>query len=339
MAKILVIDDTPEYIEMLSSILSEYEVYAAKEGKKGILLAETVQPDLILLDINMPLMTGYEVCRRLKQMEKVRHIPVIFLTANDGSDYEEIGFNLGAVDFISKPFHAALLKARVRTHVSLFQLQSNLQAQVDSQTEEIRKLNHEMTYLSASIAELKSKETGQHLRRVAEFCYLFCKFLGKDEAECEKIKMASVLHDIGKVGISDDILNKPAKLNDEEWKVMKQHSLMGYEMLIDSEFELMRLAAMIALEHHERWDGEGYPYGKKGDEISLVGRICAVSDVFDSLLDKRVYKEPWEEKVVRDYFVMMKGSQFDPVITDILLENFDMFIYTWKSLQRSRNSQ
>jgi putative two-component system response regulator len=214
-----------------------------------------------------------------------------------------------------------------------------LQAQVDSQTEEIRKLNHEMTYLSASIAELKSKETGQHLRRVAEFCYLFCKFLGKDEAECEKIKMASVLHDIGKVGISDDILNKPAKLNDEEWKVMKQHSLMGYEMLIDSEFELMRLAAMIALEHHERWDGEGYPYGKKGDEISLVGRICAVSDVFDSLLDKRVYKEPWEEKVVRDYFVMMKGSQFDPVITDILLENFDMFIYTWKSLQRSRNSQ
>ena len=339
MAKILVIDDTPEYIEMLSSILSEYEVYAAKEGKKGILLAETVQPDLILLDINMPLMTGYEVCRRLKQMEKVRHIPVIFLTANDGSDYEEIGFNLGAVDFISKPFHAALLKARVRTHVSLFQLQSNLQAQVDSQTEEIRKLNHEMTYLSASIAELKSKETGQHLRRVAEFCYLFCKFLGKDEAECEKIKMASVLHDIGKVGISDDILNKPAKLNDEEWKVMKQHSLMGYEMLIDSEFELMRLAAMIALEHHERWDGEGYPYGKKGDEISLVGRICAVSDVFDSLLDKRVYKEPWEEKVVRDYFVMMKGSQFDPVITDILLENFDMFIYTWKSLQRSRNGQ
>ena len=339
MAKILVIDDTPEYIEMLSSILSEYEVYAAKEGKKGILLAETVQPDLILLDINMPLMTGYEVCRRLKQIEKVRHIPVIFLTANDGSDYEEIGFNLGAVDFISKPFHAALLKARVRTHVSLFQLQSNLQAQVDSQTEEIRKLNHEMTYLSASIAELKSKETGQHLRRVAEFCYLFCKFLGKDEAECEKIKMASVLHDIGKVGISDDILNKPAKLNDEEWKVMKQHSLMGYEMLIDSEFELMRLAAIIALEHHERWDGEGYPYGKKGDEISLVGRICAVSDVFDSLLDKRVYKEPWEEKVVRDYFVMMKGSQFDPVITDILLENFDMFIYTWKSLQRSRNSQ
>lgn len=337
MAKILVIDDTPEYIEMLSSILSDYEVYAAKEGKKGLLLAETILPDLILLDINMPLMTGYEVCRRLKQMDKVRTIPVIFLTANDGSDYEEIGFNLGAVDFIAKPFHASLLKARVKTHISLFQLQSNLQSQVDSQTEEIRKLNHEMTYLSASIAELKSKETGQHLRRVAEFCYLLCKFLGKDEAECEKIKMAAVLHDIGKVGISDEILNKPDKLNEEEWKVMKQHSVMGYEMLIDSEFELMRLAATIALEHHERWDGEGYPYGKKGNAISLVGRICAVSDVFDSLLDKRVYKEPWEEKVVKDYFVMMKGTQFDPVITDILLENFDMFIYTWKSLQRSRN--
>lgn len=339
MAKILVIDDTPEYIEMLSTLLSDYEVYAAKEGKRGLLLAESVRPDLILLDINMPLMTGYEVCRRLKQMDKVRHIPVIFLTANEGSDYEEIGFNVGAVDFIAKPFHAALLKARVKTHVSLYQLQSNLQQQVDSQTEEIRKLNHEMTYLSASIAELKSKETGQHLRRVAEFCYLLCKFSGKDEAECEKIKMAAVLHDIGKVGISDEILNKPTKLSNEEWEVMQKHSVMGYEMLIDSEFELMRLAATIALEHHERWDGEGYPYGKKGENISLVGRICAVADVFDSLLDKRVYKEPWEEKIVKDYFVMMKGSQFDPAITDILLENFDMFIYTWKSLHRVRDGQ
>lgn len=338
MAKILVIDDTPEYIEMLCSILNEYEVYAAKEGKKGLMLAESILPDLILLDINMPLMTGYEVCRRLKQMDKVRNIPIIFLTANDGSDYEEIGFNVGAVDFIAKPFHASLLKARVKTHISLYQLQSNLQQQVDNQTEEIRKLNHEMTYLAASIAELKSKETGQHLRRVAEFCYLFCKFLGHDEAECEKVKMAAVLHDIGKVGISDEILNKPDKLNDQEWEIMKRHSVMGYEMLIDSEFELMRLAATIALEHHERWDGEGYPHGKKGENIALVGRICSVADVFDSLLDKRVYKDPWEEKVVRDYFVMMKGSQFDPNITDILLDNFDMFIYTWKSLQRARST-
>lgn len=336
MAKILVIEDTPEYIEMLSSLLSEYEVYAAKEGKKGISLAESIQPDLILLDINMPLMTGYEVCRRLKLNEKTRAIPVIFLTANDGSDFEEIGFNLGAVDFISKPFYATVLKARVKTHVALYRLQSNLQEQVDMKTEEVYKLNREMTYLAASIAELKSKETGQHLKRVAEFCYLFCKFLGHDEAECEKIKMAAVLHDIGKVGISDEILNKPSKLDAQEWEMMKSHSLLGYTMLIDSEFELMHLSATIALEHHERWDGEGYPYGKKGEEISLVGRICAVADVFDSLLDQRVYKKPWDEKAVKDYFMTMSGSQFDPKIADILIENFDMFIYTWKSLQRSK---
>ena len=185
LAKILVIDDTPEYLEMLSTLLGEHEIYAAKEGKKGLLLAEKIIPDLILLDINMPLMTGYEVCRRLKLMDKVRDVPVIFLTANDGSDYEEIGFNLGAVDFISKPFHAAILRARVKTHLSLYTLQSHLQEEVDLKTEEIRKLNYEMTYLAASIAELKSKETGQHLRRVSEFCYLFCKFLGKEEAECE----------------------------------------------------------------------------------------------------------------------------------------------------------
>lgn len=334
MAKVLVIEDTPEYIEMLISLLSDYEVYAAKEGKKGLALAESVQPDLILLDINMPLMTGYEVCRRLKQSSKTRAIPVIFLTANEGSDFEEIGFNLGAVDYISKPFHASVLKARVKTHIDLYRLQSNLQRQVDEQTMEIQKLNHEITYISASIAELKSKETGQHLRRVAEFCYLFCKFLGKDEAECEKIKMAAVLHDIGKVGISDDILNKPDKLDLKEWDIMKTHSMLGYHMLIDSEFEMMRLAALIALEHHERWDGEGYPYGKKAESISLVGRICAVADVFDSLLDKRVYKEPWEEKAVKEYFEMMSGTQFDPHITSILLDNFDMFIYTWKSLQK-----
>ena len=336
MAKILIIEDTPEYITMLSSLLPEYEVFAAKDGKKGLHLAETVMPDLILLDINMPLMTGYEVCRRLKSMDNVRQIPVIFLTANDGSDFEEIGFKLGAVDYICKPFNATVLKARVKTHVDLYKLQSHLQHQVEKDTEEIRKLNHEITYISASIAELKSKETGQHLRRVSEFCYLLCKFLGKDEAECEKVKIASVLHDIGKVGIPDDILNKPEKLNAQEWIIMKTHSKLGYDMLIDSEFKTMQLAATIALEHHERWDGEGYPNGTSGEGISLAGRICAVADVFDSLLDKRAYKDPWKEIEVKEYFENMKGTQFDPDIASILLDNFDMFIYTWKSLIKAK---
>jgi putative two-component system response regulator len=335
-AKILVIDDTPEYITMLTSLLCEYEVFAAKEGKKGLQLAEIVAPDLILLDINMPSMTGYEVCRRLKLIKKVRDIPVIFLTANEGSDFEEIGFKMGAVDYISKPFNATVLKARVKTHVDLYRLQTNLQEQVEEGIQEIRKLNHEITFISASIAEMKSKETGAHLRRVSEFCYLLAKFLGHDEAECEKIKMAAVLHDIGKVGIPDDILNKPAKLSDEEWRIMQTHSQLGYNMLFDSEFELMRLAAKMALEHHERC-GKGYPLSKKEEEISVVGRICAIADVFDSLLDRRVYKEAWEEGRVRDYFTAMSGVQFDPHVTAVLLENFDMFIYTWKSLQRLRS--
>lgn len=337
MAKILVIDDTPEYIAMLTSLLSEYEVFAAKEGKKGLQLAEMVLPDLILLDINMPTMTGYEVCRRLKLLKKVKEIPVIFLTANEGTDFEEIGFKMGAVDYISKPFNATVLKARVKTHIDLYQLRFNLQAQVEQGIEEIRKLNHEITFISASIAEMKSKETGQHLRRVSEFCYLLAKFLGHDEAECEQIKMAAVLHDIGKVGIPDEILNKPGKLDDAEWKIMQTHSKLGYDMLHDSEFASMRVAASMALEHHERWDGEGYPSGKKGEDIAFVGRICSIADVFDSLLDRRVYKEPWDEEQVKEYFTQMSGVQFDPNITAVLLENFDMFIYTWKSLQRLRS--
>ncbi len=338
MAKVLIIDDTPEYITMLTALLPEHEVFAAIDGKKGLQLAESVVPDIILLDINMPLMTGYEVCRRLKLMKKIREIPVVFLTANDGSDFEEIGFKMGAVDYIAKPFNATILKARVKTHVDLYQLRSNLERQVENATEEIRKLNHEITYISASIAELKSKETGQHLLRVSEFCYLLSKFLGNDEAECEKIKMAAVLHDIGKVGIPDEILNKPDKLDESEWSIMQNHSTLGYTMLCDSEFESMRLAALIALEHHERWDGKGYPHGKAGTEISLVGRICAIADVFDSLLDKRVYKEPWEAEKVKEYFTQMSGEQFDPALCAILLENYDMFIYTWKSLQHNRKS-
>ena len=338
MAKVLIIDDTPEYITMLTALLPEHEVFAAIDGKKGLQLAESVLPDIILLDINMPLMTGYKVCRRLKLMKKIREIPVVFLTANDGSDFEEIGFKMGAVDYISKPFNATILKARVKTHVDLYQLRSNLERQVENATEEIRKLNHEITYISASIAELKSKETGQHLLRVSEFCYLLSKFLGSDEAECEKIKMAAVLHDIGKVGIPDEILNKPDKLDASEWSIMQNHSTLGYTMLCDSEFASMRLAALIALEHHERWDGKGYPHGKVGTEISLVGRICAIADVFDSLLDKRVYKEPWEAELVKEYFMQMSGEQFDPALCAILLENYDMFIYTWKSLQHNRKS-
>jgi len=337
MAKILVIDDTPEYIAMLTSLLSEYEVFAAKEGKKGLQLAEMVLPDLILLDINMPTMTGYEVCRRLKLLKKVRDIPVIFLTANEGSDFEEIGFKMGAVDYISKPFNATVLKARVKTHVDLHRLRFNLQEQVEQGIEEIRKLNHEITFISASIAEMKSKETGQHLRRVSEFCYLLAKFLGRDEAECEQIKMAAVLHDIGKVGIPDEILNKPGKLDEAEWNIMQTHSKLGYNMLHDSEFESMRIAASMALEHHERWDGTGYPSSKKGEEIALVGRICSVADVFDSLLDRRVYKEPWTEEQVKEYFTQMSGVQFDPSVATVLIDNFDMFIYTWKSLQRLRS--
>lgn len=336
MDKVLIIDDTPAYITMLSTLLNEYEVFASIDGKKGIHLAQTIMPDLILLDINMPEMSGYEVCRRLKQIEKVENIPIIFLTANEGVDFEETGFRMGAVDYIAKPFNATILKARVKTHIDLYKLQSRLAQQVEAAVSEIRKLNHEITYISASIAELKSKETGQHLLRVSEFCYLLSKYSGHSEVECEKIKMAAVLHDIGKVGIPDEILNKPDKLNATEWEKMREHSELGYTMLRDSEFESMRLASIMALEHHERWDGAGYPHGKAGEEISFVGRICAIADVFDSLLDKRVYKEPWDEQRVKEYFQTMKGIQFDPLLSDILLENYAMFTYTWKSLKYGR---
>lgn len=333
MSRVLIIDDTPEYIEMLGDILSDYEIFAAKDGKKGIQLAQKILPSVILLDINMPELNGYEVCRRLKLNKELQNIPVIFLTANEGTNFEEIGFEVGAVDFISKPFNTAILRARVSTHINLYKLQSNLKKEVANRLKEIKNLNKEMMYLAASIAEMKSKETGLHLKRVSSLSYLIAKKLGFSENEAQELKMASILHDIGKVAIPDHVLNKPEKLSQVEWEMMQKHAIFGYDMLKESDFELMHLAATISLEHHERWDGTGYPKGIKKEEISLVGRIVAVSDVFDSLLDKRVYKEAWSPEAVKSYFQDMSGKQFDPKITQILLEDFETFLETRNSLE------
>jgi putative two-component system response regulator len=333
MSRVLIIDDTPEYIEMLGDILSDYEIFAAKDGKKGIQLAQKILPSVILLDINMPELNGYEVCRRLKLNKELQNIPVIFLTANEGTNFEEIGFEVGAVDFISKPFNTAILRARVSTHINLYKLQSNLKKEVANRLKEIKNLNKEMMYLAASIAEMKSKETGLHLKRVSSLSYLIATKLGFSENEAQELKMASILHDIGKVAIPDHVLNKPEKLSQVEWEMMQKHAVFGYDMLKESDFELMHLAATISLEHHERWDGTGYPKGIKKEEISLVGRIVAVSDVFDSLLDKRVYKEAWSPEAVKSYFQDMSGKQFDPKITQILLEDFETFLETRNSLE------
>jgi putative two-component system response regulator len=333
MSRVLIIDDTPEYIEMLGDILSDYEIFAAKDGKKGIQLAQKILPSVILLDINMPELNGYEVCRRLKLNKELQNIPVIFLTANEGTNFEEIGFEVGAVDFISKPFNTAILRARVSTHINLYKLQSNLKKEVANRLKEIKNLNKEMMYLAASIAEMKSKETGLHLKRVSSLSYLIATKLGFSENEAQELKMASILHDIGKVAIPDHVLNKPEKLSQVEWEMMQKHAIFGYDMLKESDFELMHLAATISLEHHERWDGTGYPKGIKKEEISLVGRIVAVSDVFDSLLDKRVYKEAWSPEAVKSYFQDMSGKQFDPKITQILLEDFETFLETRNSLE------
>jgi putative two-component system response regulator len=334
-SKVLIIDDTPEYIGIVDTILNDHELIAAKEGAKGIALAEKYAPDLILLDINMPIMNGYEVCRRIKQNPLINQIPIIFLTANEGVEFEEVGLELGAVDYISKPFNASILKARVNTHLKLYKLQANLQEEVKKGTDEIQKLNHEITLISASIAELKSKETSQHLKRVSHLSSLFATLLGRPEHESTLLKLAAIMHDIGKVGIPDEILNKPSKLTNTEWEIMKNHSMLGYTMLKDSEFEMLKLAATIALDHHERWDGTGYPAGKKEGEISFWGRLVSIIDVFDSLLDKRVYKDPWPPEKVRSYFENAKGTQFDPDMSTIFLTHYDYLLEERETMQRS----
>jgi putative nucleotidyltransferase with HDIG domain len=196
----------------------------------------------------------------------------------------------------------------------------------------LRNITSEVTHIAASIAELKSRETAKHLRRVSLISFMLAKRLGVDKETCALIKIAAMLHDIGKVGIPDSILNKPGPLTKEEWEIMKTHASIGREMLMQSGIKSMKIASVIAHEHHERWDGTGYPNGKAGASIALVGRICAIADVFDSLLDKRVYKEPWTKEETKKYFETMSGKQFDPNITLILLGNFDTFIEARKAL-------
>ncbi len=332
--RILIVDDTIEFIDIIVKTLEpKYHIFATTSPIKGIEIAKKNDIDMILLDFKMPEMDGITVCKKLKNIPETAKIPVIFLTSQNDTEYEAMGLEAGAVDYIHKPFNAAVLMARVNTHLSLHELQQSLEEKVAEAAGEIIKLNKEIVFRMASIAEYKSKETGYHIRRVAEYSALLGELVGLSMDDVEKLRLASTMHDMGKVGIPDAILHKPGKLEMDEWEVMQQHSKIGYDMLINSEFELLRFAALIAYEHHEKWDGSGYPSGIRSEETHIFSRITAISDVLDALLDKRSYKAAWPPENVKSFFAENAGSHFDPNLTEIFLENFDKFLEIWVKFQ------
>lgn len=293
-ATILVVDDTPENIDILVGILSsDYKIRVAIDGPKALALAQKSTPDIILLDVMMPGMNGYEVCERLKQDPLTCHIPVIFVTALAETADETQGFALGAVDYITKPVSAPVVQARVKTHLALYDQKRLLEQQVKERTKELEETRFEIIRRLGRAAEYKDNETGLHVVRMSLYARLLAIQSGLPDKYCELIYNAAPMHDIGKIGTPDSILKKPAKLDEPEWDEMQRHAEIGAEIIGDHHDPLLEMARRIALSHHEKWDGSGYPFGVSGQDIPIEGRIVAIADVFDALTSIRPYKKAW----------------------------------------------
>ncbi len=343
---ILIVDDTPDNLALMSSLLNtRYKTKVATAGEKALeLVSSGSPPDLILLDVMMPGMDGYEVCRRLKKNPKTADIPVIFLTARSEAADEQKGLELGAVDYIAKPISPAIVTARVGTHLQLKSARDflrdkseYLEQEVGRRTREINIIQDVTMIALGSLAETRDNETGNHIRRTQHYVKLlairlkdhprFSTFLTPDTIEL--LYKSAPLHDIGKVGIPDRILLKPGKLTVEEFEVMKTHttigrkSIMAAEKLIESPNSFLHLAREIAWSHHEKWDGTGYPQGLSGENIGIPGRLMAVVDVYDALVSKRVYKPAFPHSTAVSMIKEGAGSHFDPDIMEAFLDTSD----------------
>ncbi|MEZ9515612.1 two-component system response regulator [Vibrio splendidus] len=317
---VLVVDDTPSNLDVLTAILKDtYKVKVAINGTIGIKIAKMVpQPDLILLDIMMPDIDGYEVCRQLKAQPNTAHIPIIFVTAKIGPEAEVKGLALGAVDYLTKPITPEIALQRVKTHIALYDQQRALFSQVKEKTQEINLGKLETLNILGRAAEFKDNETGMHVMRMSHYCEILAKALGMTDEDAETLRDAAPMHDIGKIGIPDSVLLKPGKLDADEWTTMQKHVEFGVEILgRQGDSKLMRMAIQVAQYHHEKWDGSGYPNQIVGEDIPLVGRIAAVADVFDALTAERPYKRAWSIDEALSLFEEQKGKHFDPTIVDL----------------------
>lgn len=309
---ILVVDDEPANLRVLKHLLGDqYALAFAKNGAEALRVAETQLPDLILLDVMMPGMTGFEVCKALKEKPLTRAIPVIFVTALSEEQDETEGFAVGGVDYITKPISPSVVKARVKTHLSLVQ------------ADELKRTRLQVIQRLGRAAEYKDNETGMHVLRMSHYAKVLALAYGFSEDQSDTLLHAAPMHDIGKIGIPDHIMLKPGKLTDEEFAVMKTHPQIGAEILGEEDSELLRIAKSVAMTHHEKWDGSGYPKGLQGEAIPVEGRIVAVADVFDALTSKRPYKEAWSVEKTLAVMKSEAGKHFEPYLIELLEQNLE----------------
>lgn len=338
---ILVVDDTSANLALIASLLhTTYTVKAVNHGAKALKLVADAQPDLILLDIMMPDMDGYEVCRRLKADPLLSHIPVIFLTSKNDIESEQIGMDLGAVDYVSRPISPAVLLSRVRAHLvdatnarTLRVNNEYLAFEVSRRTQQLVALQDVTILAMASLAETRDADTGNHLRRTQHYMRLlgnqlkfhprFSDFLSDDMVNT--LFKCAPLHDIGKVGIPDRILLKPGRFDPDEMAIMQTHPALGYEAIMNAQkatgrqIDFLVIAGEIVYSHHEKWDGTGYPQGLVGDAIPISARLMALVDVYDALISNRVYKRGMPHELARKIIVDGRGQHFDPDVVDAFL--------------------
>lgn len=321
---ILVVDDDANNLKAASHILVKNGMRAScvRSGEDALrFLDGGRRPDLILLDIHMPEMDGFETLRRIRADAQTAAIPVVFLTADEGSDAETRGLEAGAMDFIKKPFVPEVLLTRVRHMINLDRLQRNLEAEVEKKTKENEGLFLHVVSSLASAIDAKDTYTNGHSDRVASYAREIARRAGYEGKKLEDIYMMGLLHDVGKIGIPDAVINKPAKLTDEEYAIIKNHPVMGARIL--GEIREMPSLANGARWHHERYDGRGYPDGLSGEVIPEEARIIAVADAYDAMTSHRSYREPLPQGVVRQEIEKGRGTQFDPAFASIMLEMID----------------
>ena len=329
--KILVVDDSRFNRAVVTSMLEKnYFLEEACNGKEAVLILEDHAEEfsLVLTDLVMPGMDGFEVMKKLQDNSIFREIPVIFLTADDGRDVEVKGFQAGALDFIKKPFIADIMMQRVNRILQLDRLQKNLQQEVEKQTkvaearrQKVERLSLQIMSTLAATIDAKDKYTNGHSARVAEYAREIAKRVGKSAQEQEDIYYVGLLHDIGKIGIPGEIINKTSRLSDEEYETIKAHPIIGNNILKNiSELQDIGVGARW---HHERYDGKGYPDRLKGDEIPEVARIIGVADAYDAMTSRRSYRDVMPQEIVRDEIEKGKGSQFDPYFADVMIALID----------------
>jgi len=355
--KVLIVDDEELNRNLLESMmeLAGYDAACVSGGQAALNILEEDEFDLVLLDVMMPGMDGLETAHRIRSKFSQSDLPIIMVTALASKNDRLKAVKAGANDFVSKPVDRVELQVRSESQIKLKRMQdkikeyqANLENLVQERTKELRsalteteKAREKILYAHRDTihrlgvaAEFKDEDTADHIFRMSNYCKAIAEGLGLPAEQIDTIYHASPMHDVGKIGIPDAILFKPGKLDENEWKIMKEHANIGYRILSDSDSGLLQAGSVIALTHHEKWDGSGYPAGLKGDNIPISGRICAVADVFDALTSKRPYKEPFPIDKTLQIMKEGRGSHFDPGVLDIFLDRLDEIFVIKEKYQR-----